>query len=202
MAATLTKTNNVINLTFDTLSTTTIYKYSCVNEIYELEGSTFFNDFEYILEDNVAYKIICVVPLAPPTSTQIFYIYNNQKLLEDIIRITNKTLCGCNCGSFKSIDPLESMVKLDLFLNQAQITQEDCSICNTSEFASCLNTAQLLTGSADLKNLAKKLIALKYLKVYKYELVYAADEQQVKDLFKYDTIIKCIMKLNINLNCI
>lgn len=137
-------------------------------------------------------------------------IYNNflTSLIEDI----GDVLCGCECKGCDDCDEKKygsvfsklltyNIINNNQYFTNLEITN-DCVKCNILEFSKCILTNEAILGTSDNKVLIKELIAYYYLVYYYTDLSLSDNSSSITELYNYTNIIKCINKLNIDINCI
>lgn len=214
MAYPITRTGDTIlysNQDNTTAQITVVIKSNCIEESSESFLVNPNSDWTYQLELDGEYHISIITDINvkdPDITTYIIIYYNN--FLLSIITALENLFCGCGCNDCDDcIDYdiiLESYYKVLTYYTltanyysgyiNAVMSCVKCSILN--EVHCIVNNEKYLGGHNNVSFL-KKLLAYYYLAFYYAELE-DDNEEEIKNKFKYNTIIKCLK--GVDLDCI
>lgn len=137
------------------------------------------------------------------------------QFLKSFVEDVHYILCGCSCSDCddcdkKEKDYLSVITKLlsyniinDSIYNQYLIATNNCLKCTVLNSNQCILLHESILGNSDNTLLIKQLIAYYYLVFYYTDLkINDNTNENIMEVYKYNTIIQCIKKLGLDENCI
>lgn len=204
---------HIENLFSNSIELEVIFDIDCNNS----ETKTFTIDpthtFSYSMQKDGEYTFKVIKDKGLQTEESISsYVSFYDNFLKRIILTLEELYCGCSdCDDCDDCDKdnilLESYYKVLTYYTLTKkyyATYLDamlpCIRCEIMNEVHCLTNSEKYLGNYDNKNFLKKTIAYYYISFYLAE-VESNNEVEIKEKFKYDTIINCIKDFNIE-NCI
>lgn len=205
---TITKTN-IPTLYVDIFSQVSCEEDECINCL----GTPITTDiYEIVLPNKDSTYIVTIKDNIFIDDTHTFTVYDT--FLKTVIEDIEYVLCGCKCETCDDCDKKEKdylsaitriltyMILHNGLYYKYLEKSNHCVKCGILDLNTCQLASEAVLGNSDSTLLMKQIIAYYYLVLYYTDFLFESDNTEKILSYKYMTMLKCIKKLGIDVECI